>query len=120
MAGNFNMFDRISILPNFNYAHTFDTARDSGLGSLEKFSSKIFRTTAPQKFLELVAEARKKPTFESLAREGKLPPITYIEPPFQLAPCDDHPPHDILAGQAFGCRGRGKSMCTSRTAPDRT
>lgn len=93
--------DFINLLPNFNYARIFDQARDSGASSLERFATSVFGSATPNGLLKMLENARAFPTFETLAREGKLPPISYIEPPFQLAPCDDHPPHDILAGQAF-------------------
>ena len=36
------------------------------------------------------------------ARSGRLPPVCYVEPNFLGANAfDDHPPHDILQGQAF-------------------
>jgi phospholipase C len=41
--------------------------------------------------------------FFTLARQGNLPPVTYIEPDLTDVPpgSDDHPPADIAAGQAF-------------------
>jgi phospholipase C len=41
--------------------------------------------------------------FFALARQGKLPPVTYIEPDLTDVPPgnDDHPPADVAAGQAF-------------------
>jgi phospholipase C len=41
--------------------------------------------------------------FFALAKQGKLPPVTYIEPDLTDVPPggDDHPPADIAAGQAF-------------------
>jgi phospholipase C len=36
------------------------------------------------------------------ARSGRLPAVCYLEPVFFAAPAnDDHPPHDIMRGQAF-------------------
>ena len=50
-----------------------------------------------------LAEAAEKratdKTFEQRCKDGDLPPVSYIEPPYFSA--DDHPPHDILLGQAF-------------------
>jgi phospholipase C len=41
--------------------------------------------------------------FFALASRGQLPPVTYIEPDLSDVPPgnDDHPPADIVAGQAF-------------------
>jgi hypothetical protein len=100
-AGLGDGLDFIDFLPNFNYAHVFDAPRDQGLSDLEKFAGNIFGDKTPKALLKLIAEARRSPTFETLCREGLLPPISYIEPPYQLAPMDDHPPHNVMAGQAF-------------------
>jgi len=92
----------INFLPDFNYAHLYDAPRAGGRDALTRATDgKLFGGSLPGPFLDLIAEARRSPTFETLCREGRLPPVSYIEPPYQLAPCDDHPPHDILAGQAF-------------------
>jgi phospholipase C len=45
--------------------------------------------------------APQQPSFEEACEEGTLPTVSIIDPAFILAPCDDHPPHDIKAGQAF-------------------
>jgi hypothetical protein len=100
-AGLGDGLDFINFLPNFNYAHLFDAPREGGLNDLSRLSGKIFGDKIPSGLLNFIAEARRSPTFETLCREGKLPPISFIEPPYQLAPMDDHPPHDVLAGQAF-------------------
>src|SRR5262249_43666112 len=44
---------------------------------------------------------RSTASFEQACREGTLPTVSIIDPGFSLTPCDDHPPHDIAAGQAF-------------------
>src|SRR5262249_40155386 len=44
---------------------------------------------------------RSSASFEEACREGTLPTVSIIDPGFSLTPCDDHPPHDIAAGQAF-------------------
>jgi len=101
-AGLGNGIDWLNFLPDWNYAHMFDAPRDAGRQALTQATNgKVFGGSLPSGFLDFVAEARRSPTFETLCREGKLPPISFIEPPYQLAPCDDHPPHDVLAGQAF-------------------
>ena len=40
-------------------------------------------------------------TFEEACNLGILPTVSIIDPSFVIAPCDDHPPHDVQAGQAF-------------------
>ena len=40
-------------------------------------------------------------SFEEACERGTLPSVSIIDPAFIFAPCDDHPPHDIKAGQAF-------------------
>jgi phospholipase C len=40
-------------------------------------------------------------TFEARAREGRLPNLSIIDPAFFGMGNDDHPPHDIMLGQAF-------------------
>jgi len=40
-------------------------------------------------------------SFEEACAKGTLPTVSVIDPAFIFAPCDDHPPHDIKAGQAF-------------------
>lgn len=40
-------------------------------------------------------------SFEEACEKGTLPAVSVIDPAFIFAPCDDHPPHDIKAGQAF-------------------
>ncbi len=50
---------------------------------------------------EWVRSAVDTPTFQTLCREGKLPTVSVIDPAFLTAPVDDHPPHDIMAGQTF-------------------
>lgn len=97
-----NGFDFINFLPDFNHAHLFDAPRGEGRQALSQATNgKIFGGSLPEGFLNFIAEARRSPTFETLCREGKLPPVSFIEPPYQLAPADDHPPHDIMMGQAF-------------------
>ena len=101
-TGMSNGIDWLNILPDFNYAHMFDAPRDVGRGALTQATNgKVFGGSLPSGFLDFIAEARRSPTFETLCRQGKLPPVSIIEPPYQLAPMDDHPPHDVLAGQAF-------------------
>ena len=39
--------------------------------------------------------------FQEDARNGDLPDYTFLEPSFQIEPNDDHPPHDIRAGEQF-------------------
>ncbi len=87
--------------PNFNYARVFKNQRNDGLETLQRFGSSVFGAATPEKLFNAVAAARINPTFEDLCEKGQLPAVSYIEPPFQLAPMDDHPPHDIKAGQAF-------------------
>ena len=97
-----NGLDFINLFPDFNYAHLYDRPRSGGQDALTQLTNgKLFGGNIPSGFLEFVANARRSPTFQTLCAEGKLPPISYIEPPFMLAPMDDHPPHDVLAGQAF-------------------
>jgi phospholipase C len=50
---------------------------------------------------EWARKAIDHPTFETQCREGKLPTVSIIDPAFLAAPNDDHPPHDVMAGQAF-------------------
>ena len=40
-------------------------------------------------------------SFEEACENGTLPMVSMIDPAFIFSPCDDHPPHDIKAGQAF-------------------
>jgi phospholipase C len=40
-------------------------------------------------------------TFEQRAKEGTLPTVSILDPAFLAAPNDDHPPHDVQAGQTF-------------------
>lgn len=40
-------------------------------------------------------------SFEEACAMGILPTVSIIDPAFILSPCDDHPPHDVKAGQAF-------------------
>ncbi len=40
-------------------------------------------------------------SFEEACEMGLLPTVSMIDPAFIFSPCDDHPPHDIKAGQAF-------------------
>jgi hypothetical protein len=97
-----NGLDFINILPDFNYAHMFDRPRAEGRQALTAATNgKVFGGSIPGPVLNFIAEARRSPTFETLCREGKLPPVSFIEPPYQLAPADDHPPHNIMMGQAF-------------------
>ena len=42
-----------------------------------------------------------KSTFQELCREGKLPTVSILDPAYLTAPVDDHPPHDVMAGQTF-------------------
>jgi phospholipase C len=94
--------DFINFLPNFNYAHIYDAPRAAGVEGLTRLlSGKVFGDKVPKGLIDALAKWRRSPTFESLAKQGKLPPISYIEPPYQLAPGDDHPPHNIMMGQAF-------------------
>lgn len=102
VAGLGNGIDFLNFLPDFNYAHLYDRPRVAGREALSQAANgKIFGGSLPSGFLDFIAEARRSPTFETLCREGKLPPVSFIEPPYQLAPADDHPPHDIMMGQAF-------------------
>lgn len=102
VAGLGNGIDFLNFLPDWNYAHLYDSPRVAGREALSQATNgKIFGGSLPGGFLDFIAEARRSPTFETLAREGKLPPVSFIEPPYQLAPADDHPPHDIMMGQAF-------------------
>lgn len=39
--------------------------------------------------------------FKEDAKNGTLPSYTFLEPSFQIEPNDDHPPHDVLKGEAF-------------------
>lgn len=93
--------DWVSFLPNFNYAHLFDAPREGGMADLERLAGGVFGERMPKGLIDFIAQARRSPTFETMCKEGTLPPISYIEPPYQLAPMDDHPPHNIMAGQAF-------------------
>jgi phospholipase C len=93
--------DGINFLPNFNFAHLFDAPREGGVNDLTRLSNSVFGDKVPDKLLKIIAGARRSPTFETMCKQGTLPPISYIEPPYQLAPMDDHPPHNIMAGQAF-------------------
>jgi hypothetical protein len=101
VVGQGDGVDFLNFLPNFNYAHLFDAPRAAGVNDLERLAGGIFGDKVPKSLLDFIAASRVHPTFETLCREGKLPPISYIEPPYQLAPMDDHPPHNIQAGQAF-------------------
>lgn len=47
------------------------------------------------------APANPPESFEEACERGTLPSVSIIDPAFIFAPCDDHPPHDIKAGQAF-------------------
>ena len=40
-------------------------------------------------------------TFEKDCIEGTLPTVSIIDPGFSSVPTDDHPPHDVQAGQTF-------------------
>jgi phospholipase C len=40
-------------------------------------------------------------TFEEACAKGTLPIVSVIDPGFITTPIDDHPPHDVSAGQAF-------------------
>jgi phospholipase C len=40
-------------------------------------------------------------TFEEACQKGTLPIVSMIDPGFIQTPTDDHPPHDVGAGQAF-------------------
>jgi phospholipase C len=40
-------------------------------------------------------------TFEEACTAGTLPLVSVIDPGFVTTPCDEHPPHDVGAGQAF-------------------
>jgi hypothetical protein len=93
--------DFLNLLPNFNYAHIFDHPRGEGAQALTRLSGKIFGNKVPRGLLDRLAEWRRSPTFETMCREGTLPPISILEPPYQLAPADDHAPHHIMMGQAF-------------------
>jgi phospholipase C len=90
--------------PNFNYAHLYNKPRDGGLEEGMALSSRVFEKVglpAPSATVAALSKWRNSETFETLALQGMLPPISIIEPPYQLAPADDHPPHDIMMGQAF-------------------
>jgi hypothetical protein len=100
-AGLGDGLDFINFLPNYNYAHLYEQPRAAGVEGLTRLSGKIFGDKQPRGLLNSLAAWRRSPTFEKLAQQGKLPPISYIEPPYQLAPADDHPPHNVMMGQAF-------------------
>ena len=92
----------IHLTPNFNFAPVFDSPRRCGLEGLQGKASKIAGGLIPDALVnELQKLRRDHLSFETMAEQGKLPPVSYIEPPYQLAPGDDHPPHDIAMGQAF-------------------
>ncbi|MBX3188720.1 MAG: alkaline phosphatase family protein [Labilithrix sp.] len=50
---------------------------------------------------EFVRQALDYDTFETACREGTLPSVSFIDPGFSSIPNDDHPPHDIQAGQTL-------------------
>ena len=39
--------------------------------------------------------------FEEDCRDGTLPEYSFVEPSFQIAPNDEHPPHDVSLGEQF-------------------
>jgi phospholipase C len=86
-----------NLFPGFDYARVFNEARP---GSRERIAAT--RSAIGEKLFEkLEGFTKVRPTFQQLCHEGQLPPISIIEPPYQLGPGDDHPPHDIGAGQTF-------------------
>jgi phospholipase C len=50
---------------------------------------------------EFARQALDYDTFETACREGTLPTVSIIDPGFSSIPTDDHPPHDVQAGQTF-------------------
>lgn len=50
---------------------------------------------------EWVRKALDQPTFETACREGSLPTVSILDPGFLAVGNDDHPPHDVGAGQAL-------------------
>ena len=58
------------------------------------------RTSGPHDNVTMPA-SWENASFEEACTYGCLPTISVIDPSFVLAPCDDHPPHDVQAGQAF-------------------
>jgi phospholipase C len=50
---------------------------------------------------EFVRNAFDHNTFETDCREGTLPTVSVIDPGFLAVPNDDHPPHDVQAGQTL-------------------
>jgi len=50
---------------------------------------------------EFVRRALDYNTFETDCREGTLPTVSFIDPGFLAVPNDDHPPHDVQAGQTL-------------------
>ena len=58
------------------------------------------RTSGPHDNVTMPA-SWENASFEEACTYGCLPTISVIDPAFVLAPCDDHPPHDVQAGQAF-------------------
>ncbi len=98
-------------LPNFNYGRVFNKPRSCGLDQVTDITSSLFSKIglpAPSLIGNIINDANLVSngrtvfaTFESLCKWGCLPPVSYIEPAYQLAPGDDHPPHNIKMGQAF-------------------
>jgi phospholipase C len=39
--------------------------------------------------------------FKKDARDGRLPAYSFVEPSFVVQPSDEHPPHDVRAGERF-------------------
>jgi phospholipase C len=75
--------------PAINTARIFDNQPLAPVGGKDGFLPDFAR------------RALDHPTFQTLAREGKLPTVSIIDPAFMAAPNDDHPPHDVMAGQTF-------------------
>lgn len=74
-----------------------------GLAPVFEDQSRLGRLVASLEGTDLlrILTQREEDTFEAACKKGTLPDISVIDPPFLLAPGDDHPPHHVHGGQAF-------------------